>query len=126
MEIHRSKVRSGRSYPIHVPALLYALVEASPSTPLVLHLRDEVWWTDGVLFRADFYPPGGSSHAKGETLHMSLRSVASQERAAARAFLEHTVIPQFITWLGAFEALPENSPERRSKQSFARSAPELQ
>lgn len=126
MQIRKSPLRPGLSYPLR-PSVFAALIESvSLQTPIVLHQRTETWWTEGVLFRADFYAPSMSSlpAERGETLHVTCRSVPSKERQAALRFLEDSVFPAFIAWLADFEALPENATVKRERPSFVRSWPD--
>ena len=89
---------------------------------MALHQRTETWWTEGVLFRADFYPPAhpGACSVKGETLHVTCRSVPSAEKLAARTFLESKVIPSFVQWIKALEEMPDNATVKRAQPSFTR------
>ncbi len=123
VKIDKSPLRPGLSYPLKPSVLDVAVVAAGVTTPIELHQRCETWWTEGVLFRADFYAPNYSStpSPRGATLHVTCRSVPSVERQAARAFLEREVIPAFVKWLAAFEALPENSTAKRERTSFVQS-----
>ena len=121
MEIRKSPLRPGLSYPLKPTALIGAVNDAGLTTPIALHQRTETWWTEGVLFRADFYPPSGSRSEKGNVLHVTCRSVPSHERRAAQQFLEGSVIPEFVAWLAHFEKLPDEATIKREKPSFTRS-----
>jgi hypothetical protein len=118
MQIHKARLRPGRSFPLRSSFLHEAIMAACLKTPIELHQRCETWWTEGVLFRADFYPPTMVTIPKGETLHITCRSVLSSERQAALAFLEEQAIPAFIEWLTEFEGLPANSTVKRDRPSF--------
>jgi hypothetical protein len=120
MEVHKTPLRPGTSYALKTSVLSAVVGQAGLKTPIVLHHRSESWWTEGVLFRADFYPPGGSREDRGEVLHVSCRSVPSSERRSAQAFLEGFVLPDFTSWLAELERLPDNATRRRERPSFAR------
>jgi hypothetical protein len=120
MEIFNSPLRPGLSYPVKPSRLSALLEESGVQTPSTLYKRCETWWTDGVLFRADFYPPWRYHKNEGEILHFMCRSVPSIERLAALRYLEEDVFPAMLTWVMQLESLPLNSPVRREKQSFAR------
>ena len=121
MEIRKSRLRPGRSFALRSSTLSALIEAASLQTPVVLHHRCETWWTEGVLFRADFYAPTMGTAAKGDVLHVTCRSVASAERAAAAAFLQVEVLPAFVAWLADIESLPDNATVRRARPSFTRS-----
>jgi hypothetical protein len=122
VEIHKAPLRAGLSYPLRPSAFKDALEKAAIRTAVVLHQRTETWWTEGVLFRADFYPPArpGARTIKGETLHVTCRSVPSSEKQDARVFLENQTVPEFIDWLKVLESEPANSTVKREQPSFAR------
>jgi hypothetical protein len=127
MKIRKSPLRRGLSFPLRASKLETAIVKAAIKTPVTLYQRSETWWTTGVLFRGDFYPPGRHNvyspgvfeDNEAELVRVTCRSVPSHERSAAVGFLEETVLPAFIKWLATIEALPEYSTVRREKQSFA-------
>ena len=121
MEIDKTPLQPGRSYPLRSSVLCSLVEGAGLITVMVLHQRSMAWWTDGVLFRADFYPPNGTVADKGDILHLTCRSVSSNETQAARRHLEDVVLPDFVAWLADFERLPEITTARREKRSFTRS-----
>jgi hypothetical protein len=124
MEIFKDRLREGLSYPLK-PSVLAATIEANGvETPVTLYQRTETWWTEGILFRADFYPPGLYYLNPGEVLHVTCRSVRSEERQRARSFLEGLVLPAFVQWIRRLEGLEFDSTLRREKQAFARAWPE--
>jgi len=123
MEIYKDPLRSRQSYPLKASALEAAIASNAVQTPVSLYQRSETWWTDGVLIRADFYPPGQYYLNETEVLHVTCRSVASNDRKTAQAFLEAVALPELIQWIRQLEALPSNSTVRREKQSFTRSWP---
>jgi hypothetical protein len=98
------------------------LTAAGVVTLIVLHQRTESWWTDGVLFRADFHLPARPGHRadKEDILHVTCRSAPAAEKEAARTFLEEDVLPAFVNWIRNLEQLPDNSTRRREKPSFTR------
>ena len=124
IRIFKTPLRPGLSYPIRPAALAEALRVSEIQTSATLFQRTEIWWTCGVLFRADFYPVGallnGYHGNLEEVLHLTCRSVPSQERQAAMAFLNEEVIPAMVTWVMGLEKLPRNSTMRREQQSFTR------
>lgn len=132
MEILKKKLRPGQSYPVKSSALAALIEERRVSATITLRMVSERWWTEGVLLRADFYPPGrvpgfppgiapDLKESNTETLHITCRSVPSTERQAARTFLETFVLPALADWILSIERLPPNSTVRREKQSFTRS-----
>ena len=122
MEIDKTPLRPGLSYPLRPSVFVAHVAAGGVRTPIVLHQRTENWWTSGVLFRADFYPPArpGVRSEKGETLHVTCRSVPSRENQRARAYLEQDVIPGFVVWIKHLEQLPDNATMKRGKPSFTR------
>ncbi len=128
MRIIKSALRPGLSFPLRGSMLEASVLGAGIKTPVTLYQRSETWWTTGVLFRGDFYPPGrhslylpgGFVESDIEVVRVTCRSVPSGERSMARGFLEETVLPAFIQWLVGIEALPENSTIRREKQAFTK------
>lgn len=113
MEIYKKPLHQGQSYPLKASALEAAIVSNAVQTTVSLYQRSETWWTDGVLFRADFYPPGQFHLNDEEVLHVTCRSVPSSDRQEAQAFIEGVAIPEFVRWIKDLEALPSNSTVRR-------------
>ena len=65
--------------------------------------------------------PTTSRSEKGNVLHVTCRSLPSQERRAAQQFLEGSIILEFVAWLGHFEKPPDEATIKREKPSFTRS-----
>jgi hypothetical protein len=120
MEIFKDRLQSGFSYALKPSVLVAALLDAGAATPVTLYQRHKKWWTEGVIFRADFYPPGRFHLNETEVLHVTSRSLPSKQRPQARKFIEQAVLPAFVAWLINIEALPSDSTVRREKQSFTR------
>lgn len=125
MKILKSPLRPGLSYPLK-SSKLAALIESSHlSIPVTLYLRTETWWTEGVMFRGDFYPPGdydffwpGRYETNDvEVFRVTCRSVPSVERQAASEFIETSIFPDLLRWMQAIEALPHNAPRRGERLS---------
>lgn len=117
MEIVKDRLPKGQSYALKPSVLEAALTEAGARTPTTLYQRYHGWWQSGVIFRADFYRVEQSGI---EALTVISRALPSEQRAAARRYIESEVIPAFIEWIKWLETLPENSTVRREKQSFTR------
>jgi hypothetical protein len=124
MEIYKDHLRPGQSFPLKASSLEAAIASNDVETAVSLYQRCETWWTDGVLFRADFYPPGRYYLNADEVLHVSCRSVPSCDKQMAEAFLEAVALPEFIQWIKHLETLPSNSTVRREKQSFTKVWPD--
>jgi hypothetical protein len=125
MEIYKGHLRPGQSFPLKASALEAAIAANDVQAPVSLYQRCETWWTDGVLFRADFYPPGRFYLNEDEVLHVTCRSVSSDDKQTAKAFLDAVALPEFIQWIKHLEALPSNSTVRREKQSFTKVWPDV-
>ena len=96
MKVHSGRLHKGRAHSLSVAFLKAAIAAAGITTPVVFHRRCETWWTEGALLRADFYPPTMGAAVKGETIHVTCRSVRSENSEAATAFLETEAVPVLV------------------------------
>ena len=128
MDIVKDKIGHGQSYALKSSVLEKLIDDRKIVVPVSLFQVCKSWWKEGVLFRADFYPVGWASAIEfegdaGDRLHVTCRSVSSNERIAVLTYLEQTVLSDFADWVLKLEKLPSNSPIRHEKQSFTRSWP---
>ena len=114
MKSRSENLPKGRSYPVK-PAIMAAAVEDSG---LSLPVELTQWDRFDHAFQADFLPTGWPKIAEHELIWVHCRAVPSSRAAEARAMIEAEVIPQFIRWAKAIDALDTTSPVRREKQSF--------
>lgn len=118
MKVHNGRLHKGRVHPLR-PDFLKQTVAAAGITGLIeLHRRCETWWTEGVLLRLDFYPPTMGEAVKGDTIHVTCRSVRADVGEAATAFLESEAVPVMVKWIAEFEKLPNKSPGKRERPSY--------
>ena len=120
MEIYKDQLPAGVSYALKPSVLEAALQTGGVQTETALYQWRNGWSESGVLFRADFYPAGRHYRNHNELLAVTSRAVPSQLRPQARAFVERSVLPDFVKWLAGLESLPPRSTLRREKQSFVR------
>lgn len=116
MQIERAKLPKGMSYPLKPSFLQAALSCADVDTEARF-----VQVVRGFLFDAHFWPP--SPNVAHERLYLRAGAVSAAWSRVARAYLETSVIPEFVAWMQGILSLPVNSPVRREKQYFARSLP---
>jgi hypothetical protein len=118
MKVHNGRLHKGRAHPLNPAFLKNALAAANITTRIELHRRCEAWWIEGVLLRLDFYPPTMGAPVKGDTIHVTCRSVRTEDRDVAAAFLETEAVPVLVKWIVDFEHLPENAPVKREQPSY--------
>jgi hypothetical protein len=120
MDIYKDQLPAGASYALKPSVLEAALQTGGVQTATALYQWRNGWSDSGVLFQADFYPPGRYYRNHDELLTVRSRAVPSPLRSEARAFLEGSVLPAFVKWIAGLESLPPDSTLRREKQSFVR------
>jgi hypothetical protein len=118
MRIHKDTLPSGQSYALKPSMLENALKAGAIQTETVLHQWRAVRVENRALFRAHFYPAGQYYRSQDELLTITSHAIPMSVRAAATAFIEGAVIPDFIKWISGLEALPISSTIRMEKQSF--------
>ncbi|MFF0391104.1 hypothetical protein ACFYS8_20810 [Kitasatospora sp. NPDC004615] len=91
------------SWPLTSTDVCSALGE-TPSNALMLHF-DNVPRTDGTLLRASWMPPIGSNYGTGlcpdmwSSVWITIATVPSGERAAARRILREQALPALREWV---------------------------
>ena len=95
-----------------------AIAAAGVKTVATLFQHSGAFWRERSLFHASFSPPGQLVDNEEEVVWIGCRTVPAEVCGAARAALEHEIIPAFIAWIKGIEGLPMNSPVRREKQEF--------
>ena len=96
MKVQSGRLHKGRAHSLSAAFPKAAIAAAGITMPVVFHRRCETWWTEGALLRADFYPPTMGAAVKGETIHVTCRSVRSENSEAATAFLETEAVPVLV------------------------------
>jgi len=113
MHIENAKLPRGMSYPLKTAFLAETLRTAQIELDTSL-----VRGTSGALFEAHFWPP--NPDVGYERLFLRACAVAAADSSKARAYLETSVVPEFIAWVRAILSAPMNSPARRDQQYFVR------
>lgn len=107
MKSRKEKLPKGRSYPLRPSVLEAAISDACLELPVTLTRWD---YKKEEVFEATFYPAGSLS---GESFWVACGAAPSDKAAEIRAKIESEVIPKFIQWAKAIEALDLKSPRRR-------------
>lgn len=113
MQIEKSRIPKGMSYVLRSSSLEAAMQEAALNIDTTL-----VHGAGEIFFDAHYWPP--HANAPRERLYVRAGAIEASRAREARAFVEETVIPDLVRWLGMILALPANSPERRERQEFYR------
>ena len=114
IKVVKSKLSKGWCYPLKASILQQAIVDAGIKTAVTLFLHHGAFWAKRPLFDADFYLAGALVKNEEEAFWVGCRSVAAEDCALARAYIEAEAIPAFVKWAAELEALPFNSTRRKS------------
>lgn len=109
LTIRKDKIQRGWSYPLKATVLDMAVRHAKLQVAIALQFNHGAFWSKRPLFSAGYYPSGTRHYNQEATYLVSCRSVRAEEYALAKDMVEITIIPQFIEWAAALEALPANS-----------------
>lgn len=120
MRIFKDSLPAGLSYALKPSILEAELRSAAVETETSLFQWRSGWSRDGILFRADFCPPGTYGQNADERLHVTSRALPSRLRAQAMQFVGASVLPEFIAWVSHIESLERASTVRRETQWFER------
>ena len=115
MEIEKSKLPKGLSYPLKSSALAGALESAGIFVNV--HL---IYCINNSLFEAFYWLP--NANVEHDRFYIRTGSVSSQSSANAKNHIESVVIPEFIEWANYILSLPSNSPILQSKPHFVRAS----
>lgn len=111
---HGDKLPKGRTYPLK-PSELEREIAASGLTLPVEFTR---WDKFDSVFQASFYPVGTWLGKDGQFFWVYCRAVPSIHARAAHTKILSEAIPKFIDWAKHIEALDDQSPIKREKQTF--------
>jgi hypothetical protein len=116
MRIEKSSLPKGMSSALKSSVLVRALSEAGIELDTEL-----IHGSGGIFFDAHFWPP--NQNVSYERLYVRAGAVQASASREARAYIEDSVVPEFVAWVKNILALPSNSPVRREQQYFVREMP---
>ncbi|GMA16368.1 hypothetical protein E5F05_14570 [Deinococcus metallilatus] len=117
MRIEKGPLPKGMSFILKSSAFADALSEAGIEIDTQM-----IYGAGGIFFDAHFWAP--NENVGYERLYVRVGAVSNNVAAAARRYVEHSVLPELIAWIAELLALPRNSPLRRQQQYFVRHQPE--
>lgn len=113
MRIEKSPLPKGMSYVLKSSVLERALSEAGIELDTTL-----IHGPGGIFFDAHFWPP--NQNVAHERLYVRAGAVQASVAREARAYIDSSVVPEFVAWVKSILALPNNAPVRREQQYFVR------
>ncbi len=113
MRIEKSPLPKGMSYVLKSSVLEHALSEAGIELDTQL-----IHGSRGIFFDAYFWP--SNQNVAQERLYVRAGVVQASAAREARAYIDGSVVPEFVAWVKSILALPNNSPVRREQQYFVR------